>query len=226
MLFCCERAKLGSRVCEALEGRAPVYGVHVLTRTLGYLNSLETLAHNIFRRENYFKSIKILNCKDMSILDQYMQSHGWAQFPLKHYWNIGYQNIPIVLMMNELPPPIAHLLNRLSDVINDISEASSSTLKYIFHITGGSKETRNIYTDMLLVSLMQNEDILGWEEDIHPGLVKITYDSANQNRDMIFANSKAARFWKLSKTDFLGCIANNNLCLPFNELDWLSSFAV
>ena len=105
-----------------------------------------------------------------------MQSHGWAQFPLKHYWNIGYQNVPIVLMMHDLPPLISNPLNRLCNVINDISEASSSTLKYICRITGGKPETRHTYADMLLVSLMQNEDILGWEEDIHPGLMKITFD--------------------------------------------------
>ena len=167
-----------------------------------------------------------MNYPNNVFLLRYIESLGWTQFPLKHYWTLGFQIFPTLMALNELPARVSSTLKRLLDVIDLIAEDSSKRLKDIFSITGCKLENRQTYADMLVHSMMEEEHALAWEEEIRLGLIRITFDPSSQIRDMVFANSKAARFWMLSQEIFIEQITNNDLQTPYTELDWLISFVV
>ena len=168
-----------------------------------------------------------------SSLLQFMESYGLAQFFLKHYWNFGYQELLICKTMSALPFELMLSLKSLCDVIDCIADESSTGLKDIMNTLRAGMEDVNFRPSYCcrpsycsVRSYIQSGETNEWEEEVQYGLIKMIFEPSSQNREAVFVNSKAARFWNLSKKKILKTISKNDLVIPSTTLDWISSFVI
>jgi hypothetical protein len=148
---------------------------------------------------------------------------GWDQFPLLHYWNIGYQAPPALKIMMKLPPRLNFALMRFCNALHFLAQDSTKTLenKYLL---------RGLDCDMAdnpdLSHCRRSDEVMLWEEELHYGLIRIEFDPVNQSRKSFDVNTRAAQLWNSSKAELLERFRACDVPSQLTDLDWVRAFAV
>ena len=143
----------------------------------------------------------------------------FSQSPwLWHLWNFGYKSCAIQKVWNDLPPHLNLSIRRFMYLLEKLAQISSFRLKDSFLVTGckGYVPASFYSNPDIAVALDECEDL---------GLIIVTYDPQNQYRQIFAANQRAARFWGLTKLEFMKKLKQRKIPMRMTELDWIRSFA-
>ena len=140
----------------------------------------------------------------------------WMQPPIVRYWNFGFQQTKIFKILNSLPQPLGLAFEQVLKALTAKAENSISTMQTLSASVGWS----NFEKDSIL---SQQIDPLVRFESASIGLIKVDYDHITQSRTRVDLNAFFARLWCMSKEQLLLRFADDNVPLPYSELDWLRS---
>ena len=142
--------------------------------------------------------------------------YNWMQPPIARYWNFGFQQTKIFKILNSLPQPLVVAVEQVLKALTVTAENSISTMQSLSASVGWSN-----FEKESIVSLQI--DPFDRFESTSIGLIKVDYDPIAESRTRVDLNTFFARLWCMSKEELLLRFVDDNVPLPYSELDWLRS---
>ena len=150
-------------------------------------------------------------------LAQFMEYQGWAQKPLKHYWNLGFDFLAVMKIIAAMPHRLNSAVTRLSWTLHDLAEDTSLSLQDAIILTGCETHSpMDLPADVNITA--------SWDDCVDEGLIYVIFDPQDQARRYVNVNAQAAQLWGFTKEEYLRRFVNSELPLLMSELDWVRMF--
>ena len=178
------------------------------------LNEVECL---IFSKPDGISDPKFVNARKISNRFKNPKCQGIDPYLTlsfaRYLWNFGYQKDSIAQIINALPAKLTTAWCRAIDFDNSTSKAWTPRINAENFDSG-------LYfcTDLPSISDTERES---FSSDGKCGFISIHFEPQSQARLHVASNTLAGKIWGLSQKELLNCFANNDLPLPFTELDAL-----
>ena len=155
-------------------------------------------------------------------LQDSMEALGWAHFPLKHFWNIGYQAHSIIKIFIKLPPRLNLALMSFCNALHYLAQDSTKALEFKLLLSGCDCDIAGFY---YVGHYRHSDDVHFWEEEHQYGLISIDFDPVNQSRKSFEVNTRAAHIWNMGRAELINRFQACDVPLLLTELDWIRSFS-